>query len=519
MMSKLKLSPIFLSVGFIFLMMGCKVFNPKQENLPKKEFRGFWVATVVNIDWPKSPQDDLNKKKEDYLRILNFYKDLNFNAAIVQIRTAGDAFYPTDKAPWSKYLSGEQGKVNDDEIDLLKWMIDETHSRGMEFHAWLNPYRATMNADTTDLSAEHDYFKHPEWMIQYGPKFYYNPGLPEVQEHMLEIIEEVVVNYDIDALHFDDYFYPYQITGEEFDDQESFEQYKTEGQSIEDWRRNNVSELIREIDTRSKEIKPWVQFGISPFGVWRNQKDDIKGSDTKAGQTNYDNLFADVLMWIEEGWIDYILPQIYWSLDYHLASHKKLVQWWISYSGNANLYIGNGPYKIKNNADKAWNKKKELPLQISEARKYSQVQGNVFFSAKSLMVPENKKVVDHLKKNYYQYPALTPSFPGKVQLPDTPEFIKIDNVSGNLNIQVKITDPSSLSFIVLYAADEGMQVQINNPAQIIGKYWIKELEQKDDTTVLQVNSSLLAGKKLGAVTVINRFNVESMPEVLLLKSP
>jgi uncharacterized lipoprotein YddW (UPF0748 family) len=514
---KVKTNLIFICGALLFLLGGCKVFDSQKEIMPKEEFRGFWVATVANIDWPKSPEDNVDKKKQDYLEILDFYQDLNFNAAIVQIRTAGDAFYPTEKAPWSKYLSGKQGTVNEDEIDLLKWMIEETHKRGFEFHAWLNPYRATVNADTTELSENHDYFKHPEWMIKYGTKYYYNPGLPEVKSHMMEIIEEVLVNYDIDALHFDDYFYPYQIAGEEFEDSDSYQLYKTGEQSIEDWRRNNVNELIQEIHTRTKERKPWVQFGISPFGVWRNQRDDIKGSATQAGQTNYDNLFADPLKWIEEGWIDYILPQIYWSLDFPVASHKTIMQWWMNHSGNAHLYIGNGPYKIKSNSDKAWNKKREIPLQIEEARKYNKVQGNVYFSAKSLMYPKNEKLVDLLKKRYYQYPALTPSLPGRNHLPASPAIAKVEKLRDELSIQLKVSDTESLRYLVLYAAPEGKQVQIKNPAHIIGKFWIKDLEQIEGIINLKIKSSLLNNQKIGAITVLDRFYVESMPEVFLLK--
>ncbi len=500
----------------ILLLSGCKALNTHSEIGHKEEFRGFWVATVVNIDWPKSPYDDIDKKKSDYLKILEFYQGLNFNAAIVQVRTAGDAFYPTKKAPWSKYLTGKQGRANESEVNLLQWMIAETHRRGFEFHAWLNPYRATFNSNIAELDINHDYFKHPEWMIKYGNKFYYNPGLPEVRNHMVEIVEEIVVNYDIDAIHFDDYFYPYQIAGEKFNDNDSYFLYRTEKQSKEDWRRNNVNKLIRELNTTIKEKKPWVQFGISPFGVWRNQTVDIKGSDTNAGQTNYDNLFADPLKWIEESWIDYILPQIYWSLDFPVASHKTIMQWWISHAGNTNLYVGNGPYKIKNNTDKAWEKKHELPLQIAEARKYNKVKGNVFFSAKSLMNEKNKKLVEFLKKKYYKYPALTPSLPGIRHLPATPKITKVDKFSDQFNFYLKVDNPESLRYLVLYAAPEGSQVQINNPAHLVKKYWLKDFEKRNGIVNLKVDQNLLKYKKIGALTVLNMFYKESMPDIFIL---
>ncbi len=503
--------------ALILFLSGCKAVNTRSGLFPKEEFRGFWVATVVNIDWPKSPNDDIEKKKRDYLKILDFYQNLNFNAAIVQIRTAGDAFYQTDKAPWSQYLIGKQGKEIENHVNLLHWMIAETHRRGFEFHAWLNPYRATFNLDTAELSGNHDYFKYPDWMIKYGNKYYYNPGVPEVQNHLVEIVKEVVVNYDIDAIHFDDYFYPYQIAGEEFDDNESYLLFRTENQSKEDWRRSNVNKLIQEINTMIKENKPWIQFGISPFGVWRNQTVDISGSDTKAGQTNYDNLFADPLKWIEEGWIDYILPQIYWSLDFSPASHKKIMQWWISHTGNTNLYVGNAPYKIKNNADKAWKKKKELPLQIAEARKYNRVKGNVFFSAKSLMDKKNENLVTLLKKKYYQYPALTPSLPGIRHIPKTPNIAEVKKFSDQFIINLKVAKAESLRYLVLYAATQSTQVQINNPAHIIKKYWINDFDiSENGLVILKVDKQLLEGKKIAAISSLDKFNVESLPEIFSL---
>ena len=252
---------------------------------PKNEFRAVWIATVVNIDWPKTSTDNVAKQKADYIEILDAYKKLNYNAVIVQIRSVGDAFYPTELAPWSRFLTGKEGQAPKPYFDTLAWMIAETHARGFEFHAWMNPYRATMDYNTSLLSPQHDFFKHPDWMIKYGGKYYYNPALPEVQNHLLAIVEEVVEKYDIDAIHFDDYFYPYRIKGELFNDTASFNKYGN-SLSIEDWRRSNVNNFVRCVSLSIKNIKPWVQFGISPFGVWRNKSVDPRGSETEAGQTN-----------------------------------------------------------------------------------------------------------------------------------------------------------------------------------------------------------------------------------------
>ena len=257
-------------------MNSCAIFNPIPQ--PEREFRGFWVATVVNIDWPKKGTDPIEKQKTDYLKILDFYDSLNFNAAIVQVRTAGDAFYTSEYAPWSRFLTGEEGKAPQTNESILKWMIAETHARGMEFHAWLNPYRATFDLNTEILSPDHDYHQHPEWMLKYGKKYYYDPGLPEVRERMILVIDELVSNFDIDAVHFDDYFYPYTIAGEVFGDSLSFDKYAREGQSLGDWRRSNINLLVKDSYEIIKARKPWVQFGISPsaFGKTRPQTREVR---------------------------------------------------------------------------------------------------------------------------------------------------------------------------------------------------------------------------------------------------
>lgn len=417
-----------------FILTSCSIFKSTIPQ-PEREFRGFWVATVVNIDWPKNGTDAIEKQKKDYLELLDFYQKLNFNAAIVQIRAAGDAFYESDYAPWSRYLTGQEGIAPKTEENLLEWMIVETHKRSMEFHAWLNPYRATFNLDTESLSEKHDYNLHPDWMLKYGKKYYYNPGLPEVQEHLINIIDEVVTQYDIDAIHFDDYFYPYKIENEIFDDAESYKSHGLPQQSLDDWRRSNVDSLIQKINYAIKKEKPWVQFGVSPFGVWKNKSTDPRGSDTQAGQTNYDDLYANPILWMEEGWIDYIIPQAYWSMDLPVASHRIITAWWAENSTNTNLYMGNGPYKIRNNDDSAWHKKRELPNQIKLSRTTDKVQGNAFFSAKSLM-HSNADVVKILKRKFYDDIALTPVSPltpkGK---PSAPNLISTKDIASKILLQ------------------------------------------------------------------------------------
>lgn len=409
------------------MVFGC---NSLKTVTPETEFRGVWVASVVNIDWPQNGKDPVSKQKADFEKILAFYKDLNFNSVIVQVRTAGDALYPSEMAPWSRFLTGEEGKPKDGFENALSWMVERTHEEGMQFHAWLNPYRATFDLDTTILADTHDFYQRRDWMVKYGQKYYYNPGIPQVWKHLSKVVHEVVGNYDIDGVHFDDYFYPYKISGETFNDSTAYQKHKLAGQSLGDWRRANVDSLVKNVHRAIKAQKPWLRFGISPFGVWKNKTTDPQGSDTKAGQTTYEDLYADPLVWMEHGWLDYIVPQAYWSMEFPAASHKKIAQWWANKSQNTNLYMGNGPYKIRNNADKAWDKKLELPKQIVMARNNPNIKGNVYFSSKSLQ-NQNGDVVKLLKKKFYSTPIALPKMKLKSKRVVNKPVLKSKNILGS----------------------------------------------------------------------------------------
>ena len=472
---------------------------------PKNEFRAVWIATVVNIDWPINSTDNVEKQKSDYIEILETYKKLNYNAVIVQIRSVGDAFYPSELAPWSRFLTGKEGQGPKPYFDTLAWMISETHARGFEFHAWLNPYRATMNYNTSILSPQHDFFKHPEWMIKYGGKYYYNPALPEVQNHLIAVVEEVVSNYDIDAIHFDDYFYPYKIKGENFNDTESFKKYGN-GNSLEDWRRSNVNDFVKCISISIKNIKPWVQFGISPFGVWRNKSVDPKGSDTKSGQTNYDDLFADPMAWMQYKWIDYLIPQLYWSMDHPTASYSKLLRWWSENSTNVNVYIGNGSYKVNADSDKRWNNSKEIPNQIDYARSYKNIQGNAFFSAKSFL-NKNQSVTKLLSENQYKYPALPTVVPNSIKkmvIVPTANNVLTDPTSSRFTVQYPMY--SKVRYVMVYGAEPNSKIDINNPSHIIDKIAFKD---NIDTVEVVIPAYKLNKNTSCAITFIDYYGNES----------
>ena len=269
----------------------------------KPEFRGVWVATVDNIDWPTRGVYNSDSQKVDFIRLLDMHKRNGINAMIVQIRPASDAFYPSPYEPWSQWLTGMQGRPPLPYYDPLAFMIDETHKRGMAFHAWMNPYRAEFSIGTATLSPTHITKIHPEWFLVYGDKRYFDPGNKSAQQYVANVVEDVVARYDVDAIHFDDYFYPYRIPGREFPDNKSFQQYGN-GLTKEDWRRSNTDSIIALLSRVIKAANKKCEFGIAPFGVWRNaDKDSINGSHTNGATSNYDDLYADILLWLKK-WLD-----------------------------------------------------------------------------------------------------------------------------------------------------------------------------------------------------------------------
>jgi uncharacterized lipoprotein YddW (UPF0748 family) len=333
------------------------------------------------------------------------------NAIILQVRPTADAFFPSDIEPWSRYLTGTPGKAPEPFYDPLLFWIKECHNRGMELHAWLNPYRVSNNA-AEPLAANHIAFQHPEWILKYGDKLYFDPALPGTRQFVTRVVSDLVKRYDIDAIHFDDYFYPYALK-ENFPDTASFAA-ENRGYSIEnkaDWRRENVDLIIRMLNDSIKAAKPWVKFGISPFGVWRNKADDPRGSDTRAGTSNYDGLYANILKWLEMGWIDYVVPQIYWHIGFPVAEYTTLVDWWSKNSFGKSLYIGQAPYRIdKNSTTREWTQPDQLPRQIRILRNNPVVNGSCFFSSRSF----SKDLLgfqDSLKNNFYRYPAIIPPMP------------------------------------------------------------------------------------------------------------
>ncbi len=332
---------------------------------PKNEFRAAWIATVDNIDWPSRGNYNSDSQRVEFISQLELHKRNGINAVIVQVRPAADAFYPSSFEPWSEWLTGKQGQPPQPYYDPLKFMIEETHKRGMQFHAWCNPYRATFKIGESTVSATHITRVHPDWFLTYGDTRYFDPGNKEVQQYVAMVISDMVNRYDIDGLHFDDYFYPYRIAGKEFPDQASFLKYGN-GMNKEDWRRSNTDSIILLLGTTIRKAKRNCIFGISPFGVWRNKNKDPEGSDTRAGQTNYDDLYADILLWLQKGWIDYVAPQLYWEFGQRVVPFEVLLDWWSKHTYGRHCYIGLGIYKAGSNA--AWREKSQIPRQIAANR-------------------------------------------------------------------------------------------------------------------------------------------------------
>ncbi|GAA4249673.1 glycoside hydrolase family 10 protein [Dactylosporangium darangshiense] len=359
---------------------------------PKHQMRAMWIASVVNIDWPSAPGKSPDELKAEYDGWLALAKSLNFNAVVVQVRPHADAFWPSPYEPWSQYLTGVAGQ--DPGWDPLEYLVRRAHEENLEFHAWFNPYRASMPApggagtDLAKLPANSPLRVHPDWAVPYpvnnaAGRLYFNPGIPEARAFVETAIMDAVTRYDIDGVHFDDYFYPYPAAGQDFGDDATFAQYGAGFATKGDWRRDNIDQLVREMDQRIHAAKPWVRFGVSPFGIWRNKAADPLGSDTN-GTQSYDANFADTRKWVKEGWIDYIVPQVYWNIGFAVADYAKLVPWWadVVAGTDVQLYIGQADYKVAAAGQPAaWFDPDELSKHLTFNRQYPQVQGDVHFSA------------------------------------------------------------------------------------------------------------------------------------------
>ncbi len=436
---------------------------------------------------------------------LDSAKSVGCNAVIFQVRPAADAFYYSGIEPWSRYLTGKQGQAPDPFWDPLQFVIEESHKRGMEVHAWCNPYRVTFEEKDT-LCSEHIYFKYPGIFVRYGKQIYFNPAEPLSRKHTVKVVADIVRRYDIEAIHFDDYFYPYPIPGERFNDDAAFRKYaaaqgfgrsngtvdpsdKDYDKIVKgDWRRYNVELLIRELNDTIKNIKPWVRFGISPFGIHRNKKDDPGGSDTN-GLSNYDQLFADIPGWAAKGYIDYYVPQLYWVIGHERADYKTLINWWNKQHVRGHLYIGQSISVMKN----------QMKPKIGSSRKLRKVQGNVWWPGWAF-VNDPGKVNDSLRLRFQNTPALIPAYTDL----DAEAPAPLIDIAKNGRLIVwkqdagDAADPMQKALCyAVYCFPEGIKGDIGN-----SKYLLK-LTGECSFNVIEENPAHGAGCRY-AVTVIDR---------------
>jgi len=379
-------------------------------------FRGAWIATVANIDWPSQEAvGNTEKQQEEMIFLLDSLHAIGINAIIFQVRPTADALYRSNYEPVSHWLTGKQGVWNSDDqmvngkcqnskcFDPLQWTIDQAHKRHMEVHVWLNPYRVNLaKTDTSMISADHIFRKHPEWFWEYNKQWYFDPGLDVTREWICTIVQDIVSRYDIQAIHMDDYFYPYPAGKLQIPDAETFAKYPRGFTDIRDWRRNNVNLAIQAISSTIRECKDSIQFGISPFGVWRNASVDSTGSATQAGITNYDDLYADIRLWIRSGWIDYVLPQLYWEIGKKVADYEILAHWWANEvrGTKCKLYIGMAPYRLEGaKKDTPWGQGNEISRQMRLNRTIPEISGECFYSTRPLL-RNPRGVCDTIKEIY-----------------------------------------------------------------------------------------------------------------------
>ncbi len=452
---------LFLSILFIAIIASnvWATINPWDEyssfmplEIPTNErhLRGLWISTTINLDWPSKSTsllvDDnirIDKSKDEFTSILDKAVEMNMNAVFLQVSPEGDAFYHSNIVPWSRYLTGTFGK--DPGFDPLAFAIEEAHKRNLEFHAWINPYRVSMytNEDTIkSLNIDKSVFKeYPNWIRTAKSRFVIDPGIPEARKWVVDRVMEVVNRYDIDGIHFDDYFYYEDYVGQ-LEDQETFEKYNY-GQfnNLGDWRRNNTYLLVKDLSQKIQASKPWVKFGVSPTGVWANKKDGHPtGSNTRAGLPNYDRSFADTKKWVEEEIIDYIAPQIYFSFTNPSAPYGEVASWWsrLMKNKNVHLYIGQALYKANDDVDQAFNDnngKDEFERQLKFNMAKADVMGSIMFRARNLDDIKKSSVIDLIKNDLWPSKALIPSMPWKGgKAPSKPSWAKIEEVDRGVKL-------------------------------------------------------------------------------------
>ena len=482
-----------------------------QPSAPKREFRAAWVATVNNIDWP-SRGLTADQQRAEFVSILNQHQQAGLNAVVVQVRSVCDALYPSALEPWAEVLTGKQGQSPG--YDPMAFMLAECRKRGMEFHAWFNPYRAVSNAQTAQLDPNHVVRKHPDWLLAQGTLRVLNPGLPAVRAYVTSIIMDVVRRYDIDGVHFDDYFYPYPPAAGTlpFNDDSTYTAQRRGIANRADWRRDNVNLLVKQVSDSIRAVKPWVKFGISPFGIWQNKTASQPLGSATNGLQGYSEIYADARLWVQSGWLDYVAPQLYWNIGLTIADYSILVPWWQAVVQNSpdrrHLYIGQAAYRVGGATENAtWNMPGHMPAQLRMNRAAG-IPGSIFYNTNTF----NRNPLgmrDSLRtKAFYGRPALLPLMSWKGTTPPSAPTQLMAQRTGNtvlLRWQKPATGPAELDRIrqfVVYRFTEGQTVSTDDATAI-------RAITSTDTTAFADTDVPTSGPVRYVVTALNRLHTES----------
>lgn len=487
-----------LYILFLFLSI---VFSINASAQSKREFRGAWIQ-CVNGQFQGMGTQAMQKTLTYQL---NELQKMGCNAIIFQVRPECDALYPSEIEPWSRFLTGVQGRAPQPYWDPLQWMITECHKRGMELHAWINPYRAKTKG-TTNLASSHVAIKHPERIFPYDGLLILNPALQENRDYICRVVDDIVKRYDVDGLHIDDYFYPYPVAGQTIPDAAYFAKYNNGIKNINDWRRYNVDLFVKQIAETIHKAKPWVKFGISPFGIYRNKKSAPNIGSNTNGLQNYDDLYADVLLWVNNGWIDYCVPQIYWQIGHPAADYDELIRWWNRFCSKRPLFIGEDVERTVKYPDPKNSNIHQLDAKMNLHKALPNVKGTVLWYAKAA-VDNVGNYATLLQQNYWSKPALQPAMtflsnkaPKKVKKLK-PLFINGDHVLFWTSTQGRDWQDSAAKYVV-YAFKKGEKIDINSSRNIVAI---------TDNTFYKLPSYDGKTQYTYVVTPINRIHNEGKP--------
>lgn len=438
-----------------------------QNLLPKREFRGAWIQ-IINGQFEGMSRDQMQANLTHQLNVL---QQCGVNAIMFQVRGEADAMYASPYEPWSRFLTGRQGTAPNPYWDPLAWMITECHKRGMELHAWINPFRAKTKG-TKELALNHPYVKHPERFFEYDGLYLFDPGLNENRRYICQIAADIVRRYDVDGIHMDDYFYPYPVAGMTIPDQATYITHKNGIDNVDDWRRYNVNLFIEMMHDSIRAVKPWVKFGVSPFGIYHNVQpgSNIPGSNTR-GLQNYDNLYADVLYWINKGWVDYNIPQIYWEIGHKAADYEELIKWWSRFAGGRPLFIGQDVERTVRAADLKNPQRNQMSAKFGLQRSLRGIQGSCLWYSAAVVRNEGNYATA-LQKNYHRTPALQPLFPFiDDEAPGKPRKLKTMWMPNGYYLfwtAPKGTQEMDMARnYVVYRFEQGERIDLFNPEHIV----------------------------------------------------